>query len=117
MMSLPDELKKSMTFDNGGEFTNHQELVDSMGMKTYFCDPYASWQKGSVENTNGRLRRDFPRKLNLNAVSKEEIEQINIMHNLTPREKLGYKTPFESLLENLGKKLILTFNNKIALQP
>jgi IS30 family transposase len=88
-----------------------------MGMKTYFCDPYASWQKGSVENTNGRLRRDFPRKINLNAVSKEEIEQINIMHNLTPREKLGYKTPFESLLENLGKKLILTFNNKIALQP
>ena len=117
MMSLPDELKKSMTFDNGGEFTNHHELVDSMGMKTYFCDPYASWQKGSVENTNGRLRRDFPRKLNLNAVSEEEIEQINIMHNLTPREKLGYKTPFEALLENLGKKFMLTFSNKIALQP
>ena len=86
-------------------------------MKTYFCDPYASWQKGSVENTNGRLRRDFPGKLNLNAVSQEEIEQINIMHNLTPREKLGYKTPLESLLENLGKNIMLTFSNKIALQP
>ena len=116
MMSLPDALKKSMTFDNGGEFTNHQELVDSMGMKTYFCDPYSSWQKGTVENINGRLRRDFPRKLNLNGVSQAEIEQINIMHNLTPREKLGYKTPFECLLENLGKKLMITFNHKIALQ-
>lgn len=116
MASLPKALTKSITFDNGGEFTNHQELVESMGIITYFCDPYASWQKGSVENTNGRLRRDFPRKLNLNAVSEQEIEQICIMHNLTPREKLGYKTPFEALLENLGKKIMIIFRNGIALQ-
>lgn len=115
MKSLPEELKKSITFDNGTEFTNHQELLEELGIKTYFCDTYSSWQKGSVENMNGRLRRDFPRKLNLDAVRELEIEQINIMHNLTPREKLGYKTPFEALLENLGNKLILTFTNRIAL--
>ena len=115
MDRLPEALKKSITFDNGGEFTNHQELVEKMGIKTYFCDPYASWQKGSVENSNGRLRRDFPRKLNLDAVSEEEIEQINIMHNLTPREILGYKTPFEAILQNLGENLMVIFRNGIAL--
>ena len=90
-------------------------MLEELGIKTYFCDTYSSWQKGSVENMNGRLRRDFLPKLNLDAVREVEIDQISIMHNLSPREKLGYKTPFEALLENLGNKLILTFTNRIAL--
>ncbi|MBL0317760.1 MAG: IS30 family transposase [Alphaproteobacteria bacterium] len=51
-----------MTLDNGGEFTRHQLWGKALDIKTFFCDPYASWQKGGVENTNGRLRRDLPRK-------------------------------------------------------
>ena len=115
--ALPERLRKSITFDNGGEFAKHLKLCERFNLKTWFCDPYKSWQKGSVENINGRLRRDIPRKMNLDKVSDEEIEQIVITHNLTPRKVLGYKTPLECLLNEMGKSVILIFQMGVALQP
>ena len=66
------------------------------GMATWFCDAYASWQKGGIENANGRLRRWLPRKTNLDEVSDEDIQEIVMTYNLTPRKCLGYITPIQA---------------------
>jgi IS30 family transposase len=65
------ELRRSITFDNGGEFARHSLLRQTLNMATWFCNADASWQKGAVENMNGRLRRDLPRKINLHDMSDE----------------------------------------------
>jgi IS30 family transposase len=62
-------------------------------MTTWFCDAYASWQKGGVENANGRLRRWLPRQIDIDKVSDQEIQDIVMTANLTPRKCLGFKTP------------------------
>ena len=72
-------------------------------MTTWFCDAYASWQKGGVENANGRLRRWLPRQIDIDKVSDEEIQDVVITANLTPRKCLGFKTPFQAILKELGK--------------
>lgn len=98
---IPPQARKTITFDNGGEFAGHYHLVKELGVKTFFCDPYASWQKGGVENTNGRLRRDIPRKTNLHELTKEDFEETIQNYNLTPRKKLKWKNPQEAFRENL----------------
>jgi len=82
----------SVTFDNGSEFTLHHKL----GRPTFFCDPHSPWQKGSVENAIGRLRRDLPRSTNIAAFTKSDVADIIDNYNDTPRKCLGYKTPFEA---------------------
>jgi IS30 family transposase len=98
---LPPVARKTITFDNGGEFAGHQRLKLELGMETFFCDPYASWQKGGVENTNGRLRRDLPRNTNLQTMTHKEFQECIDNHNLTPRKKLGWQTPLEAFKQNL----------------
>src|SRR5207245_9461457 len=78
-------------------------LASACSMATWFCDAYASWQKGAVENANGRLRRDLPRDLDLDALSDAELLEIVLSHNLTPRKCLGFLTPLPALLAELGK--------------
>ena len=112
---LPQHLIKSITFDNGMEFALHHKLTDEFGIKTFFCDPYSSWQKGGVENMNGRLRRDFPRKTDLTKINDEEFEQCIINHNLTPRKVFGYSTPMETLLKSLGASILFSFKKGVAL--
>ena len=85
-------LRKSITFDNDTAFAQHALLKTMCAMTTWFCDAYASWQKGGVENANGRLRRWLPRQID--KVSDEEIQDIILTANLTPRKCLGFKTPF-----------------------
>lgn len=68
-------------------------------MATRICDVYASWQKGAVENMNSRLRRDLPRKRDIDKMSDEELQDILLSHNLTPRKCLGYKTPVQAILK------------------
>jgi hypothetical protein len=87
-------LRKSITFDNDTAFAQHALLRTMRAMTTWFCDAYASWQKGGVENANGRLRRWLPRQIDIDKVSDEEIQDIIITANLTPRKCLGFKTPF-----------------------
>ena len=113
---LPKRLRRSVTFDNGGEFSKHIQLQKAFNMNTWFCDPYASWQKGAVENTNGRLRRDFPRKTELNLLTDSVFEHVIQTHNLTPRKCLGFKTPTESFLQEMGKDVTLIFKQGVALR-
>lgn len=93
--SLPEELFLTMTFDNGSEGANHRTIRDECGITTYFCDPYASWQKGSVENLNGIIRRFLPRTKDLSVLTDREIHEIQERINDTERKCLGYLTPNE----------------------
>lgn len=98
---IPPEARKSLTFDNGNEFAAHSKLLEALGIPSFFCDPYASWQKGGVENTNGRLRRDLPRKTDIYKMSKEEFDETILNYNTTPRKSLGWLTPLEAFNKNL----------------
>jgi IS30 family transposase len=113
---LPKSIVRSITFDNGTEFARHMELAQLISAKTYFCDTYASWQKGGIENMNGRLRRDLPRSTNLKALTDSDIEQINLSHNLTPRKCLGGFSPIEALAKHMGKDIVFLFSRGVALQ-
>lgn len=106
---LAPELKGSITFDNGSEFARHGLLASVSGMTTWFCDAYASWQKGSVENTNGRLRRQLPRHLDLDTLSQADLQEIVLSLNLTPRKCLGYLTPIQAFFKGLGKDIRIRF--------
>ena len=110
------EVTCQITFDNGMEFARHSLIKEALNMTTWFCDAYASWQKGGVENMNGRLRRDLPRHLDIDAMNDEDFADINLMHNLTPRKCLGFKTPMQALLSNLGIDAKLSFHRGVALQ-
>lgn len=91
--SLPQQLWNSLTWDNGKEGVKHAVLRDDYDIDTYFCDPYASWQKGGVENMNGLIRQYLPRSTNLAEVSDEVIQKIEDRLNNRPRKGLGWKTP------------------------
>jgi IS30 family transposase len=103
-------LRKSITFDNDTAFAQHGLLRSMRDMTTWFCDAYASWQKGGIENANGRLRRWLPRHLDIDGVSDEEIQSIVLTANLTPRKCLGFKTPFQIIIAELGKDVQIRFS-------
>lgn len=94
---LPSEAKLSTTVDNGKENTNHQ----TWGIPTYFCDPYASWQKGTNENTNGLIRRYLPKKTDLTLLTQAELDDIIGELNRRPRKCLGFYTPQEMFEQEL----------------
>ncbi|MBD3660615.1 MAG: IS30 family transposase [Arenibacter algicola] len=98
---LPQAARKTVTFDNGGEFHDHRKLEAILELETYFCDPHSPWQRGTIENTNGILRRDMPRKTDITNYTGRDIGEITWAVNSTPRKCLGYKTPAEAFLENL----------------
>jgi len=102
-------LRKSITFDNDTAFAQHGLLRTMRDMATWFCDAYASWQKGGIENANGRLRRWLPRHLDIDQISDKDIQEIVITANLTPRKCLGFKTPFQAFLAELGKDVQIRF--------
>ena len=102
-------LRSSITFDNDTAFARHGLLASACAMTTWFCDAYASWRKGAVENANGRLRRDLPRDLDLDALGDAELQEIVLTHNLTPRKCLGFLTPLQALLKELGKDVQIRF--------
>ena len=104
LKSLPENLRRSITFDQGTEFAAHQMLHD-IGLKTYFCDPHSPWQKGGNENFNGRLRRYLPKNTNLAQVSQQQLDRIIEHMNNTPRKCLGYKTPKQALQAYLHRVL------------
>jgi transposase, IS30 family len=106
---LDPRLRASITFDNDTAFARHGLLASACSMATWFCDAYASWQKGAVENANGRLRRDLPRDLDLDALTDAELQEIVLTHNLTPRKCLGFLTPLQALLKELGRDVQIRF--------
>jgi transposase, IS30 family len=97
---LPPDLRQSITFDNGTEFARHYEL-HRLAIATFFCDPYAPWQKGGIENAIGRMRRTIPRKTDLAALSSKRLASLVSAYNNTPRKCLDWKTPAELFCEQL----------------
>ena len=98
---MPPPLRRSITFDNGTEFARYQHIARQLGARTYFCDPHAPWQKGSVENAIGRLRRNLPRNTNLDDLPRSRLDAIIAKHNHTPRKCLAFQTPAEAFLTPL----------------
>ena len=93
--------RATLTADNGAENTNHQEITDKLGIAVFFCHAYASWEKGTVENTNGRIRRHIPKGISLDGLTKGQIRALEYRLNSTPRKCLGYLTPYERMNEVL----------------
>ena len=97
---MPKKLRQSITFDNGTEFAEHHVLRSSLGIKTYFCEPYKPWQKGGVENAIGRLRRRLPRKTDLANVSSSQLQQLAALYNQHPKEVPRLADPSRGVLQN-----------------
>lgn len=94
---LPRRLRKSVTADNGTENTNHSEVTKHLKIPVYFCHPYHSWEKGTVENTIGRIRRVIPKSTDLTPITHEQVTLLQATLNNTPRKCLGYLTPYEKI--------------------
>jgi IS30 family transposase len=92
---LPQNARKSLTYDNGTENTNHLDTNRVLGTKSFFCAPFHSWEKGTVENTIGLIRRHLPKKTDLAKVSYKQLKAIERWLNTRPRKCLGFKTPAE----------------------
>lgn len=92
---LPPWLRKSITFDNGSENAKHQRIQRKLNLDTYFCHPYSSWERGTVENTIGLLRQYFPKKHSLENITQKDLNFIAYMINNRPRKCLGFLTPAE----------------------
>ena len=101
LASLPLQLRRSLTQDNGTEFADHHKLRDALGIKTYFCNPHSPWEKGGIENANGRFRRFLPRQADLRKCSQRHIDAIALRYNNTPRKCLGFRTPAELFSRHL----------------
>jgi transposase, IS30 family len=97
---LPPELRKTVTFDNGTEFARHRAL-HRLAMQTFFCDPYAPWQKGGIENAIGRMRRFIPRKTDLATLPHKRFTDLVSAYNNTPRKCLDFRTPAETFAQVL----------------
>lgn len=98
---LPAFARQSFTFDRGTEFAGFRALEEGIGARSWFCDPSAPWQKGTVENTNKRFRRFMPGATDLAAVSQHDLIQLARHLNDQPRKCLGYKTPAEVFMAHL----------------
>jgi len=103
MKDLPPALRRSMTFDNGKEFAEHHQLTRRSGLQVYFADPYASWQRGTNENTNGLLRQYFPKGTDFTRISHRQVARVEQLLNERPRKRLGYRTPTEVLAVKLRR--------------
>jgi IS30 family transposase len=105
LQALPAPARQSITFDRGTEFSPYRLLKQKLGIDSYFCKPQAPWQKGTVENTNGRVRRFLSRDADIAALSEETLLDICERFNETPRKCLGYRTPAEVLMSSLDPGL------------
>ena len=96
---LPQQLRRSLTWDQGSEMSEHRRFSVEPGVEVYFCDPRSPWQRGSNENTNGLLRQYFPKGESLAWVGQERLDEIARKLNGRPRKTLRFATPAEKLAE------------------
>jgi IS30 family transposase len=101
--TLPEQLRKTLTWDQGSEMSNHLQIAAATDLEIYFCDPHSPWQRGSNENTNGLLRQYFPKGTDLSIHTAEHIDQVAAELNDRPRKTLNWQTPAEALQRLLSE--------------
>ncbi len=94
-MRLVEDRVKTLTFDNGKEFAQHQRLAQMLGAQTYFAHPYRSWERGLNENTNGLIRQYFPKGSDFRNLSPSRVKEVEYLLNRRPRKCLAYQTPYD----------------------
>jgi transposase, IS30 family len=103
IIELPEHLRRSLTWDQGGEMANHRAIAEATNLDIYFCDPHSPWQRGSNENTNGLLRQYFPKGTDLSLWGPGFLDQVAAELNGRPRKTLNWKTPAEALNQLLSQ--------------
>ena len=101
MANLPEQLRKTLTWDRGKELSAHAQFALETGTKVFFADPHSPWQRPTNENTNGLLRQYFPKGTDLSRWSFEDLEAVALAVNNRPRKVLGWRTPAEVFAEQL----------------
>ncbi len=111
MTRLPEQLRKTLTWDRGKELSGHAQFALDTGTKVFFADPHSPWQRPTNENTNGLLRQYFPKGTDLSRWSAEDLEAVALAINNRPRKSLDWKTPaevFEQQLRSLQQPGVAT---------
>jgi IS30 family transposase len=95
LLTLPEQMKRSMTYDNGKEMSQHKLFTENTQMQVYFCHPHSPWERGTCENTNGLIRQYFPKGTDFKKIDLREIKAVQNELNERPRKTLDWKTPKE----------------------
>lgn len=103
MKTIPQQMKLSLTYDQGSEMAEHRLFTKNTKMKVYFCHPASPWERGTCENTNGLIRDFFPKNTDFSNISKEDLRRVQDLLNERPRKALGYHTPKEAFKKEILK--------------